>query len=507
MKNTFKYLALFAAAATMVSCANEFDDSVEDGDQYEAGEADFSKYVAVGNSLTAGFADAALYLEGQEDSYPAIMAQQFTLVGGGEFFQPLVADNLGGVLAGGVQILPNRLVLAATPDLGPAVLAGTPTTDITNRVTGDLNNFGVPGAKSFHLGAPGYGNLAGVATGTANPYYVRFASSDNATVIGDAVAADPTFFTLWIGNNDILSFATSGGDGNDRNSDDDDDDDDTGVDLDPRTYGSNDITNVNVFASVYSGYVDALTANGAKGALINIPDVTSIPFFTTVPFNAIPLDGQTAAGVNMAYAQYNGGLLAAEAAGFIDSDEREARTINFVAGQNGPVLDDEDLTDLSALGLPNLRQADEDDLIVFTAATVLGTLADPNNPNSVRGVGVPLEDGNVLTRVEQDRIEDAQEAYNNVIAGIAAQKGLALVDARSFLAQVADGGVAFDGGVLTSTYATGGAFSLDAVHPTPRGYAFTANAILEAINAQYGSTVPPVNIGQYKGVQPSNNVQ
>ena len=98
MKNNIKYIALFAAAAVFVSCENEFDESVENGEVYEAGQADFSKFVSVGNSLTSGFADNALYIEGQQNSFPNIMAQQFELVGGGEFNQPLVNDNFGGLL-------------------------------------------------------------------------------------------------------------------------------------------------------------------------------------------------------------------------------------------------------------------------------------------------------------------------------------------------------------------------------------------------------------------------
>ena len=70
---------------------------------------------------------------------------------------------------------------------------------------------GVPLAKSYHLLAPGYGNLAVVATGQANPYFVRHATSPTATVMEDVMSKNPTFFTNWIGNNDVLSFATSGG--------------------------------------------------------------------------------------------------------------------------------------------------------------------------------------------------------------------------------------------------------------------------------------------------------
>ena len=154
-----------------------------------------------------------------------------------------------------------------------------------------------------------------------------------------------------------------------------------------------------------------------------------------------------------------------------------------------------------------LRQATPDDLVVLTAATILGTLANPNDPTSVIGVGVPAGDNLVLTVEEQARVTAAQQAYNATIQALAAANDLAYVDAQGALAQVAQGGVAFNGGLLTSTYATGGAFSLDGVHPTGRGYAFTANFIIDAINAQYGSTLPRVDIGNYPSVQPSDDVQ
>ena len=284
MKNYIKYMAL--SAVLLTACEAELDNPIEDGGVYSSGSADFSNYVAVGNSLTSGYADGALYITGQQNSFPNILAGQFALAGGGEFTQPLVDDNTGGLLANGTQIQPNRFVLALDADgnPGPVRLQGTATTDIANGLEGSFNNMGVPGAKSFHLVAPGYGNIAGVLSGASNPYFVRFASAADATIIGDAAAQSPSFFSLWIGNNDILSYATSGGTGVDR----------TG-NLDPSSYGPNDITDPNVFASVYSQEVQALAASASGGVVFNIPDVTSIPFFTTVPYNAIPLDAATAA--------------------------------------------------------------------------------------------------------------------------------------------------------------------------------------------------------------------
>jgi len=523
MKKYINYLAVLALG--FVACEPELDNPIADN-FYTSGEADFTNYVAVGNSLTAGFADSALYITGQEDSYPNIMAQQFALVGGGEFNQPLMNDNQGGLLLGGTQITANRFVLAVDENGNPAprILAGPPSTDITNVLSGSFNNMGVPGAKSYHLVAPGYGNVAGVP-GAANPYFVRFASEPSTTVIADAVAQNPTFFSLWIGNNDILGYATSGGSGVDQ----------TG-NLDPTTYGGNDITDPNVFAGVYQQQVQALVGTGAKGALINLPDVTSLPFFTTVPFAPLspanPVFGPQIPTLNATYAQLNGAFA------FLGVPER---SITFATdAASAVVINDDSLIDISGPltqvliggGLDPLtatlfgqqygqaRQANAGDLLVLTSSSVIGTLNTDRLEQlvglgvpqataaqlSLNGITFPMEDRWVLTASEQTAVATAQAAYNATIQALAAANDLAYVDARSVLQTVASAGIPFNGGVVTSDFVTGGGFSLDGVHPTPRGYALTANTILDAINAKYGSTIPNVNIGEYNTVTISNDV-
>ena len=507
MKNTIKFM-IGLLAIGLVSCEPEFENAVSDEGFYDAGDADFSNYVALGNSLTAGYADGALYMSGQKDSYPNIMAQQFSFVGGGDFTQPLTSDDLGGLLLGGQQILGNRLVLSADENGNPfpAPLDGMPTTDVVSSETGPFNNMGVPGAKSYHLVTPGYGSVAGVANGTANPWYARFATSESSTVLADAASLNPTFFSLWIGNNDILGYATSGGSGVDQ----------TG-NLDPSTYGGNDITDPNVFAAVYSAQVDALVAGGAKGVLLNIPDVTSIPYFTTVPTQSIPLDAATAGAVNAQFALYNGALGQLVAGGFISAEEAAIRAINFVEGINYPIMTDVDLTDVTAIligaGLDSetaallgqLRQVKSDDLVVLTASSALGSVPDPSNPLGIVGVSIPLTNQFVLTSTEQDRVATAGAAYNAIIEGLAAANELGYGDMKSALADVAANGAAYNGGLLTSTYVTGGAFSLDGVHPTPRGYAFTANTIIDVINTTYNASIPKVDIGTYGTVTLHNN--
>lgn len=464
--------------------------------EYTSGTADFSNYVAIGNSLTAGFSDNALFIDGQTASFPNMLASNFALAGGGSFDIPFMADNLGGMTLGGNQVAGNRLILSflgASPS--PVPVEGQGSTEISNKLSGSYNNMGVPGAKSYELLAPGYGSVSGVAMGTANPYFARFSSSETATVIGDAAAQGATFFTLWAGANDILIYATGGG---------------TGVDqagnLDPSTYSRNDITDPNVFAGALDAMLQAMTANGAGGAIANLPDVTDIPYFTTVPHNPIPLDAATAAFLNSAeaYGAYNAGLAQLQQLNLITQEELEKRTITFAAGEgNAVVIIDEDLTDLTAFNpaLINMRQATEEDLMVLTSRSFIGTLADPNNPTSINGVAVPLADQWVLTPEEQATVETALNSYNQTIAGLAAAYDLAFVDANALLNQLkTDGFQQADGSLVDATFATGGGFSLDGVHPAPRGYAIIANAFIEAINTKYNSNLPGVNPLDYTGL-------
>lgn len=484
---------LFLVSLTIVACSDDETvvvNNTSDGLPLTAGSADFSNYVSLGNSLTAGYCDNALFIEGQANSYPAILADQFALVGGGEFKIPYTNDNTGGLLLGGNVIAGPRLYFNGS---GPAPVMGVPTTEITSVLAGPFNNMGVPGAKSFHLLAPGYGNVAGVPSGQANPYFVRFASSPSTTVLADAVAQDATFFSLWIGNNDVLSYATSGGSGTNQ----------TG-NFDPTTYGGNDITDPNVFANVYTALVDGMTANGAKGVVANLPYVTTIPYFTTVPHNPVPLNATTAAQLNAGFAAYNNGLLFAQSVGLLTADEVARRTISFSASNtNRVVMVDSYLTNLAAYGIPSYRQATSEDLVVLPASSFIGT-AVGGNPAQINGVSVPLADNWILSKDEILEVKTATDAYNATIQSIASAKGLAFVDANALMTQVANGGITANNFTVTATYVTGGGFSLDGVHPSPRGYALISNEFIKAINATYGSNFKGVSLGSYRILYPQN---
>ena len=494
MKN-YKYIGLLLLSIGAASCDvnNELDiieAEIVPEVALNTNGLDFSTYISVGASFTAGYTDGAMFKAAQENSFPNILAGKF----GTEFIQPLMNDNIGGLVYGGTAVQPPRFYFNGA---GPARLPAMPTTELTTVLSGPFHNFGAPGAKSFHLGVPGYGAL--------NPYFGRMASSPSASVLGDALATNPTFFTLSeIGGNDVLGYALSGGSGVDQ----------TG-NFDPSSYGGSDITDPNVFASVFSGMVSALTANGAKGVVANVPYITDLANFTTVPYNPIPLDAGTAGAVNGAYAAYNGGIQQAFAylvavtpmTQEMADAEIAKRTISFAAGQNAVVIIDEDLTDLTAInpGLISMRQTTANDLLLLAGSAFIGTLADPNNSGSVNGVAVPLGDQWVLTPEEQLAIMTATDAYNTTIAAVASSNpNVALVDFKGVLTE-ASSGIQFDAYTMTTSLVTGGLVSLDGVHLTARGYALMANKILAAMDVEFGSNFTTATNGLAKaGDYPTN---
>lgn len=464
---------LFLVSLTIMACSSNDDDEMTSPVEVTitAGSANFSKYVALGNSITSGFSDGALFKAGQSNAYPKLMADQFALAGGGTFTIPFMNDNVGGIV--GLPGFGPRLIFNGVSPI--PLPGGVSTTQLLPALTGPFNNMGVPGAKSFHLLAPGYGNPAGLfaSPATANPYFVRFASSASTSILQDAMAQAPTFFSLWIGNNDVLGYATTGGDGSNP--------------ITPTT-GAPGVG----FDGTYAALVTTLTSGGAKGVVANIPYVSTIPYFTTVPFNPVPLDQATVDALSGAsgYGAYNGGLQVALTNHLITAEEAASRTINFHAGAgNAVVIVDEYLTNLSGLGLPSYRQATKEDLIVLTASSFIGTTVG-GNPLYVNGVSVPLADKWVLSKKEAEEVKIATDAYNITIKTLADEKGLAFVDANAIMNQLASpGGVRFDNYQITSAFVKGGAFGLDGVHLTARANAYVANKFMEAINAKYGSTL------------------
>jgi hypothetical protein len=538
-----KYIWLLIILLGFTAC-----NTIEDVDRIDpvaelpvltSGTADFSKYVAIGASFTAGYTDNALFKASQQNSFPNIMAIEFAKAGGGTFTQPLTSDNYGGLAAGGTRLpgFDPRLVFGGAGPVSLESLVGPVTvgTDIVlNNPTGPFNNMGVPGAKSYHLLFNGYGNIANLATKTANPYFVRMASSASATMLGDAMAQNPTFFTLSeIGGNDVLGYATSGGD------------------------GSNLITDETTFNFAFNTIVNTLTSGGAKGVVTNVPYISDLPHFTTVPYAPLspanPSFGPLIPTLNGVFGQLNQVYAYLESVSAINN-AAERSIVFSTSAASAVVIKDETLTDIStqiagvlsaspqfagllqSLGLPTdpvtvgtvaalfganygqTRQATATDLLVLPSMSIIGTVntdvfaflqSQGISPAvagqfSVEGVTNPLADKWVLLPSEQAEIKAATDAYNATISSVATSKGLALVDLNAILTEATTSGYQTGNFILTTKLVTGGLIGLDGIHLTSRGYALMANEFLKAIDATYGSNFEASGNFSNAGDYPTN---
>lgn len=197
----------------------------------------FGTYVAIGDSLAAGFVSGSLVETHQASSVPALIARAG---GAADFQQPLISP----------PGIPPELTLVS---LAPApVLVRKP---------------GLGAPRNLGLGRP-YNNMAIPGTtlidavqrltdgGGLHDVILR----GRGTQLAQALALRPTLVTVWIGNNDVLGAAVNG-----RAID--------GVTLTPTA----------AFRAAYQSLITAVKATGATVFAANLPDVTTIPYVTTVP--------------------------------------------------------------------------------------------------------------------------------------------------------------------------------------------------------------------------------
>ena len=446
--------------------------NLEDDPKSSAGQADFSRYIAVGNSLTAGFSDNGLYREGQLTSYPNFLATQFRNVGGGDFTQPLFTEaqsngsgylSLTGFTAAGTPI-------TTTVTTNRAIRGGTAAAPLFTKFTDPINNLGVPGIRMSDILTAGYGSVQG------NPYFERItpdatpAQTYLQRVQATVASIRPTFFTEWLGNNDVLGFATAGG-------------------------AASSLTPTATFTANTNSVLDALTVDGAKGLVVTIPDVTGIPFFTTVgPGFRATLTTNNVPGVVA--------LTGAAPGGPTSANRKQIATVDIRdASGTGRQL----FTLTSAPFLPLLGRPTGAPWRSFVPRAALATYLTSYGIDTLQAFGAttgnPIPSSFILDDVEQGQVLTATTAFNTALTTAANQRNLAVFDANTFFRSVANSGVVTNGVSNTASFVSGNLFSLDGVHPTPRGYAVIANEMIKVINAKYGASVPGLDATAYRGVR------
>jgi hypothetical protein len=431
-----RYL-IWVFAAVILSFTACIDKDVPDpAPVITSGTANFSRYIAVGTSLAAGYTNGGLYLAGQQVAYPNLLAGQFALAGGGSFTSPLFpADQPNGtgyLKLTGFDGTP--IVTQVTPQAirGQTNIAGIPVTLYT-KYTGDLNNYGVPGIKVANVPDQTYGNF--------NGYYERLLTGNagtNTTSYQNFVVSKPaTFFTLELGSNDALDYATSDG-------------------MTP----SQALTDPNLFNVNYRAMLVLLRSGSkANGVVATIPDVTVLPYFHYITVPAL---------VAAATRQFQG-----------------AFTTLYIQA-------------FDAVGNYVTRAATNNDLIMLTfTPSQLGTTVN-NKPYYGLTPNNPLPSSVVLDANEVARAQNAVNNYNLYITTAANLQGVPIVDLYALFNQLRSG-VSQDGVTINTNFLTGGVFSLDGIHLTPRGNAYLTNELIKVINTKYGSNLPALDISKYGG--------
>jgi len=204
--------------------------------QVDTGAADFTVYASIGDSLTAGFSSGSLHIDGQAVSYPSLIS--FQARGPIPFEQPLVS-------APGI---PNVLSLLSLSPLAIAPVTGQGM-PLNLNLPRPYDNMAVPGAR--------IGDVVRARAGGLNDLILRGLGTQLELV----AALQPTFVSIFIGNNDVLAAATSG------------------IVIEGVT-----LTSAAQFESDLRTIVGTMGAVGVQGmAMGTIPSVVAIPFVTTLP--------------------------------------------------------------------------------------------------------------------------------------------------------------------------------------------------------------------------------
>lgn len=405
-------------------------------------------YMSLGNSLTAGYMDSGLYLPGQLQSFPSLIAGQMgigTDPTGSDFTQPYV--DFPGLGSSDPQTPGSIAGVLYYDGSGMDILGETAMSDVLDKLIAltiptPYNNLAVPGAllidvmHAFNL-ATSYG----ASIGQPNPFFsfinrvpVLFPNYsiegppayETGSMFGQAVAKGAGLVTLWIGNNDVLGGATAGS---------------------PVIGGT--VTDPTEFALQYNTLLQSLATalvqrNGLPSTIVvgNIPSITDIPYFMS------RLEFETAMGGSWQ-------------PGYEEDGGDDGMLVTLPALSYGQAHPDEQLP----------AQYTLDNSEVNTVANVVAQY-------------------NVI-------IAEAVDAINLMYPGTCA-----LFDANALMANLPEAqkthflfameNPAFDGDIqlaAASTY-----FSLDGIHPNQKGYGMIANAFLEEINTLRGTSYRMVDV-------------
>jgi hypothetical protein len=398
----------------------------------QAGNADFSVYVAMGTSYSAGFQSGGLAQRHQVLSFPYLFARQ---AGAPVFTYPAV--NLGGwpPLVRLKSLGPPLVIDSVGVQRGAFVNVAQPT---------PYHNIAVPGAL-----------LADVLNILLNydPTLPRDATFFNnilrqgqqtipLSMLDEVISLRPTFLSFEFGTTEMLAAAVHG----------------SGTTFPAASFGG--LLNVTLNA------LDGGTP-GAKKVIFNVPDVTAFPFFNTLPIVELTAAGGPAIG--------GGGpkFLLAPSGNLVPGDRVGLNALKLLAG------------------IPNVTSAPDSGAWGYALGDTSYLSGYP-----VPGNGRSLPDSAVLSIAEVAAVQQSVQDYNTAIATQASARGYALVDLNGFMNSLVVRGYVFAGNTYSTKFVTGGLFSLDGVHITDFAHGLLCNEMIRVVNEKFGSRIQPADLAR-----------
>jgi GDSL-like lipase/acylhydrolase family protein len=406
---------LVAAAVVAVSCSKIEPITAP---ALSPGRADFSVIAALGTSITAGFQSGGLVDRHQVHSYAVLFARQARARA---MDLPLIDGNGLPPLLEIKHLYPPPTLIA--PIAGPG---------------GSPSNVGLPTAY-HNLGIPGarVQDVIDTTKYLRNPYFslIQRTRGSLAHQVAEQLDPPPTFLLFEFGANELLGPALNG----------------TSVGL----------TSVVSFADSFGRALDTLQAllPNAKMAVVNLPDVTRLPFFTTVSNRQLDANLQPV----------------------VDANGRP----KFLLGPNNVPLTATDQVLLRA-----------QPLIASGIGYPTGTYSYLSGA-PVPGQNIGLPDSMVLSTSEAFAIQDRARRFNSIIdttaTSLAKPRDYAIADLAGLLHRAETQGIELRRVLYTTKFVTGGLFSLDGVHPNDLAHALLCNQVIDAVNKRFGSNLQPLD--------------
>ncbi|GAB4412296.1 MAG: hypothetical protein OHK0039_18190 [Bacteroidia bacterium] len=406
--------------------------------QTTLGHIDARHYYALGDGYSAGFGNGdwsaastkGLYEAAQATAFPVLLSQQLADIAPVAFNQHLAPAHGSGYRSLASIERPFCHFLDVHPVFQTHV-AGT-SWERAPLPEDTIHNLAIPHLRLAYVDEDSFGR--------SSPFFRRMAANRETKYIELLDKPRISFFTLWLGTEDVLDHAMNGG---------------------SPTTG---LLSAGQFAHKYSLLLERIGRQAQpqlRGVVGTIPDVTRFPYFAQIAPFFINIENCTGTQLPVYIQTRSGDVRIA-----LPQDRLLLPVKDEIGSENG---------------LP-------------------GRLGfHPENP--LPGQRILDQDEVALLRTHIHTYNHIIDSLVQVFNQSYDTPRLLVCDLYALFEGVAANST-YDGLLLTNTYLEGGVFGLDGVYLTPRGQALVANTFLETINQakDFKARIPKLQLALYPGV-------